>query len=95
MGGGAWFWERGLTLDRLIPGTQYRVCEDIKGLRRGMTVRHVRFDDIDNHDGEYLFEANDGAVVAVGGDFCRPRASILAETHRYLEEVADGEPLSE
>jgi hypothetical protein len=77
-------WQHTVTLDRLVPGDRYRVKEDIKDLRRGMTVRFVGFHDIDNHYGEYVFEGEDGAVLKVGGDFCEPRRRILAETHRYL-----------
>ena len=78
---------RPLELRHLVPGKRYRVREAIDELPRGAIVVFRRFDDVDNHYGRYEFEAADGALVAVGGDYSTPASSPLGETGRYLEEL--------
>jgi len=81
--------ERGvLTLDRLVEGRRYRVRESIQGLHAGATVTFTRYDDVDNHYGEYVFVDESGHEVKVVGDFSTPERSPLGETYRFLEEVA-------
>jgi len=79
-----------LALHHLEPGKRYRVLETLQELQRGDIVVFRLFDDIDNHYGRYEFETPGGRRVAVGGDFSTPEHSPLAETHRYLEELDEG-----
>ena len=78
-----------LTIDEIRVGHHYRVVASIQGLREGMVVRFVGFDDIDNHYGRYEFITRAGEAVAVSGDFSTLRNSPLGEAHRFLERIAD------
>ncbi len=79
--------ESTLTLDRLVPGSRYRVIGKLRGFARGEVVRFEGFDDIDNHYGEYIFVTDGGRSVTIGGDYSTPERSPLAEVYRVLEEA--------
>lgn len=78
---------RTLTIERLVVGHDYRVIKSIGELRKGMIVRFVGFDDVDNHYGIYQFADSDGRTLGVPGDYSTPRNSPLGQAHRYLEPV--------
>lgn len=80
---------RMLSIDDLRPGKRYRVLQDLQELEKGQIVRYRGLDDIDNHHGEYDFEAEDGRKLVVAGDCSTPSRGPLGEVHRYLEALDD------
>ena len=77
------------SLGDLVPARAYRVREAIGGLRVADVVRFVRFDDIDNHYGAYVFVNAEGAELSVPGDFSSPQHHAFYLTGRYLEPIED------
>ncbi len=78
--------ESTLTIDRIKPGSRYKVIQGIGELVFGTFVTFKYFDDVDNHYGRYIFATDDGQEVAVSGDFSSSH-SPLAEAYRFLEEA--------
>lgn len=78
---------RSLTREGLRRGARYRVLASIQGLTEGTIARYRGFDDVDNHYGRHLFEAEDGTEIAIVGDFSRRDHGPLADAHRYLVAV--------
>jgi hypothetical protein len=82
--------QRSLTIESLIIGARYRVITDIGELRKGMIVRFVDLNELDNHYGVCVFEDETGQTRVVPGDYSDKRRSPLGPAYRYLEPVVGG-----
>jgi hypothetical protein len=66
---------------------EYFIENDLCDLKKGMTVKFIGFDDVDNHYGIFVFADSDGNLLEVRGDFSSPTHGKFLELKQTLSNA--------
>jgi hypothetical protein len=71
----------------LRQGAEYFIAQDLCELKRGMSVRFLGFDDVDNHYGVFVFADSEGVLLEVRGDFSSPNHGRTLDLKQVLRKA--------